>query len=154
MDYVAVRTRTAHRLLSEAVRLSATTYYGRDFATGLRDALVESWEWTISNDNHDGETGEQIADYLRASDILHEIADSAVPVYTDALWQTFVTLAAYQIAGEALADLGYSVKDVEEVPKVALYFIASQIVETLLSDLAEEYDEQRAEVEAAVEINS
>jgi hypothetical protein len=153
MNYSPVRTRTAHRLL-HTVRLSATTHYGRDFATGLRDALVESWEWTITNDDHKGETGEQIADYLRDSGIIHEIADSAVPVYTHALWQTFVTLAAYQIAGEALSEYGYSANDVEDLPKVVLYFIARQMADALLGDLAEEYDEQREEVEAAVEINS
>jgi len=67
-------------------------------------------------------------------DSAHEIADSAVPIYTRELWSTFVDLGAYC---EDASELGATADDMDACARVCLYMIA----ERLASALIEESDE-------------
>jgi hypothetical protein len=78
-------------------------------------------------------------DYLReAADYngdVHEIADSAPPVYTSEMWGAFVDLAAYEEdpVGEGLTDG----TDLAQSAAVALYMIADRLAWALLAEWAE-----------------
>lgn len=80
-------------------------------------------------------------------DSAHEIADSAVPVYTYKMWQTFVDLCAWD---EDLDDLGGSTGDMTKDAMAALYLIASRLAYALIeegTDDDEEEDEKEDEEE-------
>ena len=68
----------------------------------------------------------------------HEIADSAVPVYTHERWQVFVDLAAYN---EDASELGATADDLTGAAGVALYMIAERLVHALADELSEALDE-------------
>lgn len=70
----------------------------------------------------------------------HEIADSAVPIYTAEMWATFVDLGAWQ---EDPSELGFDASDMEQAAKVCLYMIA----ERLASDLADHVAAVLADIE-------
>jgi hypothetical protein len=92
---------------------------GANFLRSVEDAVREAFDY------HEGQPG----------DDWHEVADGAVPVYTHALWSTFVDLAAYN---EDPSELGCEADDMTRAAGVCLYMIA----ERLAMALAEEYDEE------------
>lgn len=71
-------------------------------------------------------------------DTPHEIADSAVPVYTHDIWQTFTDLGAYQ---EDPSELGADPSDMNQCAQTALYMIADRLVRALHDDRDEEDDD-------------
>lgn len=79
-----------------------------DVADAYRDAADEGW--------YDADDGP------------HEIADSAVPVYTHNRWLTFADLGAYQ---EDTTELGADASDLTQCAAVALYMIADRLVRAL-----------------------
>jgi hypothetical protein len=85
---------------------------GARFLLGVADACAEQSEYG----------------YEDVSDAAHEIADSAVPVYTHERWQTFVDLGAYE---QDISELGVS-EDMTENAGFALYMIANTLAMTLL----------------------
>jgi hypothetical protein len=87
----------------------------------------------IDTDDYTGPLGE-----LESGDGAHEIADSAVPVYTHERWQTFVDLAAYN---EDASELGGDASDLTALAGVALYMIAERLVQALAEELSEALDE-------------
>jgi hypothetical protein len=78
-------------------------------------------------------------------DDAHELADSAVPVYTYDRWLTFVDLAAWQ---EDISDYG-STDDLTNAAGVALYMIAERLVRALAEELTEALDTDSEESEDA-----
>lgn len=72
------------------------------------------------------------------SDDVHELADSAVPIYTHERWQTFTDLAAYQ---EDVTEYG-EIADLTAAAGVALYMIADRLAFAILAEI------QNAEIEA------
>lgn len=68
-------------------------------------------------------------------DAAHEIADSAVPIYTHERWQTFVDLAAYH---EDVTELAAPDSfDLTGLAGVALYMIAERLVRALADELSD-----------------
>ena len=63
----------------------------------------------------------------------HEIADSAVPIYTYARWQTFTDLSAYF---EDVTELGHDGSDLTEAAGIALYMIAERLCSALANEIA------------------
>jgi hypothetical protein len=82
---------------------------------------------------------EDIADLIE--DGAHEIADSAVPVYTHQRWQTFVDLQAYQ---EDTSEYG-AIDDLTNAAGVALYMVANRLVLALAEELTGALDEDTDE---------
>ena len=74
------------------------------------------------------------------SDAAHDIADSAVPVYTRDVWATFTDLGAW---AEDPSELGYDASDMEQAAKVCLYLIGQRLAGLLLMTSAE-YEEAAA----------
>jgi hypothetical protein len=74
-------------------------------------------------------------------DQAHEIADSAIPVYTHERWQTFDDLAAWR---EDISEYG-GTDDLTNAAGVALYMIAERLVRALAEELAEALDEDDEE---------
>lgn len=75
---------------------------------------------------------EAIADEWYDDDSPHEIADSAVPVYTHERWQVFVDLGAYQ---EDISEYGDDYgADLTGAAAVALYMIAERLVYALAQE--------------------
>jgi hypothetical protein len=64
-------------------------------------------------------------------DRAHEIADTAVPVYTHDCWQVFVDLGAYN---EDASELGADASDLTTAAGVALYMIAERVVTALVTE--------------------
>jgi hypothetical protein len=91
---------------------------------------------------------ESVAEYLTAGegpnadavasldDAAHEIADSAVPIYTHDRWATFTDLGAYN---EDVTEYG-AMDDLTNAAGVALYMIAERLVRALAEELAEALD--------------
>lgn len=90
---------------------------GALFLTGVRDAVLDQFD-----------TGRDV------SDEAHDIADSAVNVYTHARWLGFVDLQAYN---EDPTDLGFDGEDMNQGAAVCLYIIAERLVHVLWDELAE-----------------
>jgi len=67
----------------------------------------------------------------------HEIADSAVPIYTHERWQAFVDLGAYN---EDTREFG-AMDDLTDAAGIALYLIAERLVRALAEELTEALDE-------------
>lgn len=117
---------------------------GADFLESVRTDFLERFGYAVGEHN-----GTPTADDIRhAIEVLkdeaaHEIADSAVPVYTYQRWQTFTDLAAWQ---EDLSDHGeINAEDLTtSVAGVALYMIAERLVVAL----ADELDEWADDIEA------
>ena len=65
------------------------------------------------------------------SDAAHEVADSAVPIYTHDRWQTFTDLCAYQ---EDLSEYGPLPDDLTDAAALALYAIAYRLAYAVLTD--------------------
>jgi len=91
---------------------------------------------------------ERVADYpaedfaRETEDLAHEIADSAVPVYTGEKWATFTDLGAY---AEDVSDLAGDSTDMDQLSNIALYVIAERLVSALLAELAEAIEEDDSE---------
>lgn len=64
-------------------------------------------------------------------DLAHEVADSAVPIYTHERWQVFVDLAAYQ---QDVSDLAGGSEDLTTLAGYALYEIARNLFYALANE--------------------
>lgn len=100
---------------------------GARFLLGVWSAVAEAI------DNYtDGSTDDQ------RSEDAHEIADSAVPIYTHELWATFVDLAAYQEdVTEYVSSTRTDGYDMQRLASVALYMIAERLALALLESAGE-----------------
>lgn len=95
---------------------------GARFLTRVRDALLEALEHAESceaQDTHD--------------DLVWEVSDGAVPIYTHERWLAFVDLAAYQ---EDTTELGSGTHDLTELAGVALYVIAERLCHALIAEIS------------------
>ena len=74
-------------------------------------------------------------------DSAHEVADSAVPIYTHELWATFVDLGAYN---EDATELGAEADDMTKAAGVCLYMIGERLARAVADDAKtdEETDEE------------
>lgn len=129
----AVKDMTVYALANLAdCNLAGTATDGEQFLTGVRDAVVEAQEWAIAH--------HEATDLY---DLAHEVADSAVPVYTYHLWHTFVDVGAFS---EDVTDCGMEdVSDLDNVARTALYMIAERLAAALFGQLADEADEDDGE---------
>lgn len=96
---------------------------GADFLLGVQADMAERFAWAADND--------EVVD----GDVVSEVADGAVPVYTHPRWQVFVDLCAYQ---EDIRDYGTDAADMTEAAGVALYCIAERLAFALLWEEEEE----------------
>ena len=103
---------------------------GAQFLGSVRDDVIERVE-DITAEDFERET----------EDISHEIADSAVPVYTGEKWATFTDLGAY---AEDVSEYAGESSDMDKLSDVALYVIAERLASAILSELAESIEEDGA----------
>ena len=101
-----------------------------DVATDTQDVARE-----IADDFDPGDT---LADHYDLSDLAHDIADQAVPVYTYEKWRTFTDLAAWL---EDLDELGGTCGDMDKDSNVALYLIGCRLASALLEAWNEDPEE-------------
>lgn len=71
----------------------------------------------------------------------HEIADSAIPVYTSARWEVFADVRAWR---EDPSDMDPDASDMTNMAGVCLYMIAQRLVSALLEEIeaADDDDDQ------------
>jgi hypothetical protein len=96
----------------------------------------------ISTDSHEGSTWvrrvigsvrEAAAERAAGNDgrdwpdMIHEVADSAVPIYTYDIWEVFVGVRAYQWSAEVAQAFGDLSNDMEKAATIVLYYMAEQI---------------------------
>lgn len=74
-------------------------------------------------------------DEPRDWDVVGELADSCVPVYTHNRWQVFVDLAAYN---EDPTDLGADGSDMNQAAGVCLYLIAERLIAAIWAEDGED----------------
>lgn len=75
------------------------------------------------------ELRERVADGEDVSDVIHELADALVPVYTYERWQVFTDLAAWE---QDVTDYAPDSSDMTEAAGVALYIIAERLLQDLV----------------------
>jgi hypothetical protein len=117
------RRYTAYRLANMAgcAGPDSATSAGADFLQEIADAVIERLE--------DGSFDD---------DTSHEIADSAIPVYTNDVWRTFADLCAWV---EDPTELGFDGSDMEQRAKVCLYIIAERLVSAIRDDYTPDSDD-------------
>ncbi len=81
-------------------------------------------------DAYDG-ARDDLSEHPYPEDLLHELADGAVPIYTHSRWQTFTDLCAYN---EDLTEYGAPPADMTDAAGLALYIIARRLLEALHAD--------------------
>jgi hypothetical protein len=106
---------------------------GAAFLVSVRDDILDR---LTSFDADDREAFLRDADTLE--DVVHEVADGAVPIYTYPKWQAFVDLQAYE---EDVTDLAAENADMESRAGTALYMIAERLASTLIAEVHEAYEE-------------
>lgn len=82
---------------------------------------------------------ERLAEGEDLSDVVHQHADSLVPVYTHERWLVFVDLGAYEVD---IDDLVGGVEDMTTLAGVALYEVARNLLWALVGDLTAETDDE------------
>ena len=117
--------RNAYVLASMAECLTPDSHEspGAEFLTSTVEALAESVRWDAENDG-----GQDIGD------MIHEIADGAVPIYTRKMWETFTDLGAYQEGTNELEDAS---ADMDQRARVALYMIAERLCFAIVTEDAD-----------------
>ena len=135
MTTYGIEDLTAYRLadLADVAAPDTLVSPGAAFLTGVRDHLAEALDWRADDP----------ADAIKhvRDDGIHEIADSAVPVYTHARWLTFVDLAAWSEDISELADGAVATVGLTEGAGVALYIIAERLTHALLDQIVEHLDD-------------
>ena len=101
---------------------------GAEFLASVAGAVIEHLEY-LRNDGY--MMSEAFSD-LR--DDMHSLVDPLVPVYTHAMWQTFVDLAAYR---EDPTELGGPLDDMTRAGMIALYMIAERLAYAIADDIEE-----------------
>lgn len=99
---------------------------GALFLTGIRDAVVDEF-------TDDG---------IYREDVIHEVADGAISVYTHRRWLQFVDLQAYN---EDPTELGFDGSDMLEGAAACLYLIGSRLASLLWEELDEAASEDEDE---------
>lgn len=97
---------------------------------------------TFLREVYDAATSERDQYDSDDSDAAHEIADGAVPIYTHAVWATFVDLGAYR---EDPTELGYDGSDMEQAAKVCLYMIAERLAVAAMEQASETDDDDETD---------
>ncbi len=117
-----------HNLAYRADCKSPSTDEGRGFLTLTRDCLLERVTYYLA-DQDDDETPDW-NDFR--DDVVWEVADGVVPVYTYDVWATFTDLAAYN---EGCADYVPVDATMEDRARAALYLIAERLCHALIGEL-------------------
>jgi len=116
---------------------------GGAFLCDLFDSFINALEFTAIDEidaQADASDIRREIERLADNGHLHEIADSAVPVYTHRKWQTFVQLAAYEEDVSGLIDTRQEVTG-DVVANAALYIVADRLLRALCEELADKCDE-------------
>lgn len=108
---------------------------GAEFLTRVRDSVVESLLWELEKQGEGAELAALIESW-RDGEAPFEIADDAPSVYNHERMKQLVDLGAYM---DDVSEFGES-KDIITAAGYALYQVARQLIDGLLSEL-EEYEE-------------
>jgi len=76
---------------------------------------------------------EEVDAGLSADDLVdraHEVADTAVPIYTPELWKVFVDLGAWQVDTSEFGPI----EDMEKGAQIALYVTAETLVNAIVGE--------------------
>lgn len=101
---------------------------GATWLCRIRDSAVEAVESLTDDDAFN------LPDSIRDNGTDHEIADSAVPIYTNELWSTFVDVGGYN---EDPTEYGTDTSDMDSLARVCLFMIAERVVSVVVDDVAE-----------------
>jgi len=119
-----VRDWSAFRLSNEAGIASAPVIPsdGSKFLESVRDAFIERMEFQRSDALGAWRISEDVVD------IIHEVVDGCVPIYTHQIWETFTDLCAWT---EDLSELGGPETDMNKNAMTALYMIGCRLGDVL-----------------------
>jgi hypothetical protein len=135
MTMTETTERTAHELagMADTASPDTPTSAGAEYLRRVESGAIEHWD-ELDEDQRGDE------DYR--SDEVHELADGLVPIYTHAIWSTFVDLAAYQ---EDVTDYCGPEDEMERRAMIALYMIAERLVRAVWDEMAEADEPERGE---------
>ena len=100
---------------------------GAQYLDRVARDVLDWWE------DADADDRESIADYPH--DVVAELGDQAVPIYTRDIWAAFVDLGAY---AEDPTELGEDGSDMERAAAACLYLIGERLAVALLAELVEQ----------------
>ena len=131
-----VKDWSAFRLSNEADISSAPVREseGSKFLEIIRDAFIERMEFQRSDAIDKARPWHENEDYVLeimdddAVDIIHEVVDGCVPIYTHQIWETFTDLCAWS---EDLSELGGPETDMNKNAMTALYMIGCRLGDAL-----------------------
>lgn len=126
---------TAYKLAgfcSDASQPDSQTSAGGSYLDGLLEAYLDLFG---RFEHRPIDDGERDADGLDVAFEIHMMADDAVPVYTHDLWATFVDLGAWQLEEHGPHE------NMNKGATVAMYTIASDVLNRLVALYLEEYEE-------------
>lgn len=132
-----IRVLTAYQLsdryAADCLTPDSLTSEGAEFLAGVRDAVLEQWDYGVLAKNKE--------------DVASEIANEAPDIHTYTKWQQFVDLGAWQ---EEAPDEWPS--NLDQAASVALYMIAQRLASVLLDSLFAWQEAVEAEEEDGQEI--
>jgi hypothetical protein len=113
--------------MADCSRPDSVESEGASFLLSVQEALA-------SRIPEDFETEEAFREAIESgdlSDLVHEVADGEVPIYTNQLWRTFVDLAAYT---EDTSELGEDSSNPDSRAMTALYMVAERLCHALVEE--------------------
>tara|TARA_E500000331_G_scaffold352740_1_gene401961 strand:+ start:560 stop:1039 length:480 start_codon:yes stop_codon:yes gene_type:complete len=126
-----VRDWSAFRLSNEVGISSAPPResLGSRFLETIRDTFIEQFDFE-RNAALDLEDDDLVNDLLfeHQHDIIHNVVDGCVPIYTHQIWETFTDLCAWS---EDLSELGGPETDMNKNAMTALYMIGCRLGDAL-----------------------
>ena len=126
-----VRDWSAFRLSNEAgipVRPGKDSE-GSKFLERVRDSFIEQFDFEreamLGSEDEDS-----VSDLMfeQQHDMIHNVVDGCVPIYTHQIWETFTDLCAWT---EDLSELGGPETDMNKNAMTALYLIGCRLGDTL-----------------------
>ena len=126
-----VRDWSSFRLSNEAGIASAPVIPsdGSKFLERVRDSFIEQFDFE-RNAMVDLEDEDLVSDLMfeQRHDIVHNVVDGCVPIYTHQIWETFTDLCAWS---EDLSELGGPETDMNKNAMTALYMIGCRLGDVL-----------------------
>jgi hypothetical protein len=111
---------------ANAIDVAIRNQHGIDFFADVIRYMTEAFE---SRDPHDD-----------VYDIIHEVADNAVPIYTNDRWDVFHSVGGHYFGETVAAEYGDLPKDMTEAAGMILYYIATMIGHEVLREMQESAD--------------
>lgn len=136
---LSIAERSPLALAGDAELATGDAGPGAHFLRSVRDDVLERVAYAVGGET-DPESIARTLETLDGDGTLHQIADGAVPTYTNSRWEVFVDLSAWTVdASDLLGDMG--AVDATEV----LFVVADTLTRALMQELQDAVEADEAE---------